>query len=154
MTLLAIGSSLAIVAGMPARQSPIPQVISESGAIEGIGSHSEAMFLGIPYAAPPTGNRRWKPPEKVQKWRGVRKATAVGPQCPQTASDSTTRIDEDCLFLNVWTNNLGQLKKAPVMVWIHEGSNIAGSGAAPFGPTLVRKGVLFVSINYRLGALG
>ncbi len=130
------------------------------------------MFLGIPFAAPPTGERRWKPPQPVEKWSGVRKAGRFGPACPQSSENVnffeglakeiaetepyySFRTDEDCLSLNVWSTNLGGAKKLPVMVWIHVGGNTSGNGAfPPFGPSLPRKGAIYVSINYRLGALG
>jgi len=133
---------------------------------------NQVMFLGIPFAAPPTGDRRWKPPQPVEKWSGVRKATAFGPGCPQSADDVsffqglsrevsetepyyTFRTDEDCLSLNVYTTNLGGARKLPVMVWIHFGGNTAGNSAfPPFGSSLSRKVVVYVSVNYRLGALG
>ncbi len=148
-------------------------VTIDSGAIEGLRFDGGAVFLGIPYAAAPTGVRRWKPPEPVAKWTGVRAATSFGPACPQAAADvsgfrvrfaevaaelpyyTNFRLDEDCLYLNVWAPHGGGPEKAPVMVWIHGGSNIGGTGAyPPFGPGLARQGVVFVGINYRLGALG
>ena len=148
-------------------------MITEAGTIEGLRSGGESIFLGIPFAAAPTGGQRWKPPTPAPPWRGVRPATAFGPGCPQAAADVESfrkvlpeiapaqpyytdfRFDEDCLYLNVWTSNLGAGKRAPVMVWIHGGSNISGTGVyPPFGEKLARQGVVFVGINYRLGALG
>jgi len=133
------------------------------------------MFLGIPFAAPPTGERRWKPPQPVEKWEGVRKADAYGAACPQKDQSISPdfakgfiafqpyysfHTDEDCLFLNVWTTNLPgdhPSDKLPVMVWIHGGGNLDGASQGPWqpmGPALTRKGVVVVSINYRLGVLG
>jgi para-nitrobenzyl esterase len=131
------------------------------------------MFLGIPYAAPPTGELRWKPPQPVQQWQGIRKADAYGAACPQAVDPSwngnvkemqvfepyySLHTGEDCLFLNVWTTNLpavGRNAKLPVMVWIHGGGNVDGSSqVVPMGPVLARKGVVVVSLNYRLGLLG
>src|SRR5262245_5862418 len=152
-----------------------PRVIIDAGTLEGArfgGAPNEVMFLGIPYAAPPTGERRWKPPQPVAKWSGIRKARAFGPGCPQSSENVnffvglakeivetepyyTFRTDEDCLSLNVWSTNFGGARKLPVMVWLHFGGNTAGNGAfPPFGQSLSRKGVIYVSINYRLGALG
>lgn len=152
-----------------------PRVMLDSGLVEGVrpaNAPNDAMFLGIPFAAPPTGDRRWKPPQPATKWSGVRKAAAFRAGCPQSAEDVryftnlasetarvdpsyTFRADEDCLYLNVWVANFGVARKLPVMVWIHAGGNIAGTGEfPPFGFTLARKGVVLVSINYRLGALG
>jgi len=159
----------------PSQTDATPRVTIETGTLEGARfgtAPNEVMFLGIPFAAPPTGERRWKPPQPVEKWSGVRKAGTFGPACPQsienvnffeglareiaeTAPYYTFRTDEDCLSLNVWTTNLGNPRKLPVMVWIHFGGNISGNGAfPPLGPSLSRKGVIYVSINYRLGALG
>jgi para-nitrobenzyl esterase len=155
-----------------------PQATIDSGRLEGahFGTASdEVMFLGIPFAAAPVGERRWKPPQPVEKWQGIREASAYGSACPEPEDPNaqefakeivqtfepyfTHRSDEDCLYLNVWTTNFPadhpSAKKLPVMFWIH-GSN-QGPGAsqdAPMGPTLARKGVVLVSINYRLGALG
>jgi para-nitrobenzyl esterase len=146
----------------------------DSGVLEGVpfgSATDEVMFLGIPYAAPPTGERRWKPPQLVEKWRGTRKANRYGGDCFDTEDPNsddltkemvqtvdpyfTDRYDEDCLYLNVWTTNLPQDHsggKLPVMVWIHGGQQPAQF--PPAGPTLSRKGVVFVSTNYRMGALG
>ncbi len=145
------------------------QVKIDTGTLEGTSfgtfPHS-AAFLGIPYAAQPVGNLRWKPPQPPQPppgWSGVRKAIAYGPACPQNPSPWLPEMlgrkkmvtDEGCLYLNVWTTNLSQEAKAPVMVWVHGGGNVEGSGEwPPLGETLAKKGVVVVSINYRLGALG
>jgi para-nitrobenzyl esterase len=133
------------------------------------------MFLGIPYAAPPTGERRWRPPQPVAKWPGAHEAGAFAAACPQQDDPDngaiqkealtvepyfTYRTAEDCLYLNVWTTNLPGSHpgagKLPVMFWIHGGGNVGGSGQFPIllGPTLARKGVVVVTIDYRLGALG
>lgn len=148
------------------------RVTIDSGTIEGLDSDGTAVFLGIPFAAPPVGERRWQPTTAPAKWSGVRPATAFGAVCPQAEEDlpglrvrfaevarafpyyTDIRSDEDCLSLNIWTRNVGRTA-APVMVWIHGGSNIGGTGAyPPFGPSLAAKGIVFVSFNYRLGALG
>jgi para-nitrobenzyl esterase len=154
-----------------------PLVTIDSGALE--GAHfgpepSEIMYLGIPYAAPPTGERRWRPPQPVEKWQGARKANSYGAACPQGQTEPDAfiaemvqtfepyynlRTDEDCLYLNVWTTSLPRANaapsKLPVMFWIHGGGNVSGfAQESPMGPTLARKGVILVSINYRLGALG
>ncbi len=153
-----------------------PLVTIDSGRLAGTHfgpSAKDVMFLGIPYAAPPIDNRRWKPPEPVQAWKGVFRAYTFAPACPQPPDAvrenaeeihdfsetlpyyKNFRTDEDCLYLNVWTTNLEAKYKAPVMVWIHGGGGISGtSWIPPFGPRLARKGVVLVSVEFRIGALG
>jgi para-nitrobenzyl esterase len=152
-----------------------PLVTIDSGIISGAHfgpATQEVMFLGIPYAASPTGNRRWKPPTPVAAWTGVRKADAFAPACPQPATSVTGqaieakelsqslpyyrefRTDEDCLYLNVWTTNLAAKKKLPVMAWIHGGGGFSGNSWTALGPSLATKGVIVVSIGFRIGALG
>ena len=147
------------------------RVNTDAGTLEGISFQEEAVFLGVPFAAPPIGDLRWKPPQPVAKWNGVKPATKFGAACPQSdagynktlfaeiAPDypyyKDPRMDEDCLTLNLWSSNVGAQKPQPVMVWIHGGSNIGGVGSLPpFGPKLAARGVVYVSLNYRLGALG
>ncbi|MEO1919694.1 MAG: carboxylesterase/lipase family protein [Paracoccaceae bacterium] len=115
------------------------------------------VFRGIPYAAPPVGNLRWRPPQSVLAWDGVRNCTEFSAACPQSISKtSTQRLDEDCLYLNVWTTQAGQDAALPVMVWIHGGGLNQGWGhkAIYNGAALARQGVVLVSINYRLGPFG
>jgi len=134
-----------------------------------------AVFRGIPYAAPPTGPLRWRPPAPHLPREGERDATRFGPACPQGQSNpkwyrrvargfgreatvvpDLERIGEDCLRLNVWTQALGAAELQPVMVWIHGGGNEDGYAHEPnyLGHELARRGVVVVSIQYRLGALG
>lgn len=118
---------------------------------------NEIAFLGIPYAAPPVGDLRWKPPERAVKWKGTRDATKFGPACmqPDSRRHPDLRISEDCLYLNVWTPQFSSGTKLPVMVWIHGGGNYQGRGQdPPLGPALARMGVVVVSLNYRLGVFG
>jgi para-nitrobenzyl esterase len=132
----------------------------ESGLVD--GSEGEAAsFKGIPYAAPPLGDLRWKPPQPVKPWKGVRSATEYGAACPQPPilliyGVRFTNMSEDCLTLNVWTAAKTAAERHPVMVWIHGGANVAGSGsmASTDGAALARQGVVVVSINYRLGPFG
>lgn len=173
MRLLALAAMFASGAATQAFAPPRLQI--DSGVIEGVrfgSAPNETAFLGIPFAAPPVGARRWKPPQAVARWSGVRKASALGPGCPQSHEDVAFfetlaaearaaesyyafRADEDCLTLNVWTTAAQSNARRPVMVWFHFGGNIAGAGAFPaYGPALARKGVVYVSFNYRLGALG
>ena len=120
------------------------------------------IFLGIPYAAPPVASARWKPPASPESWTGERMATDYGPNCMQEPypKDSfyyrPVRLSsEDCLYLNVWTSAHSD-EKRPVMVWIHGGALTRGSGARATydGSNLVQKGIVLVTINYRLGVFG
>jgi para-nitrobenzyl esterase len=147
--------------GAPAAgaESPAPTVRLEAGVLEGIrfGSPSEVAFLGVPYAAAPAGELRWKPPRPALPWSGTRQATQFGTPCPQPPLPwlPAKPWSEDCLFLNVWTTRLSASAKRPVVVWLHGGGNKAGySQADPLGPALSRLGVVFVSANYRLGPFG
>ena len=128
----------------------------DSGPISGMGSDDVRMFLGIPYAAPPVGELRWKPPQEVTSWTQVRASTAFGPSCPQPKQKSDGTFSEDCLYLNVWTPAKKPDEKLPVMFWIHGGGFNFGSGSLPEydGKNLAQKGVVVVTINYRLGPLG
>ncbi|MFP5226368.1 MAG: carboxylesterase/lipase family protein [Acidobacteriota bacterium] len=119
------------------------------------------MFLGIPYGAPPTGELRWKPPQPAPKWHGVREASDFGYRCmqPDIYHDMHFRdpgISEDCLNLNVWTPAKNKHAKLPVMVWIFGGGFAAGATSEPRqdGQFLAHKGVVVVSMNYRLGMFG
>jgi para-nitrobenzyl esterase len=122
-----------------------------------------AMFRSVPYAAPPVDGARFRPPQPVQPWAGVRDATAFGPRPPQTAGfmegmwgNKPLFTDEDCLHLSVWTSSPDDGRR-PVMVWIHGGGFMTGAGSTPWydGRGFVRSGdVVVVTINYRLGALG
>ena len=114
-------------------------------------------FLGLPYAAPPTGNLRWRPPQPAAAWSGVRDATTFGPSCPQAPSPFAPpgQFSEDCLYLNVYTPAArSSFGGRPVLVWIH-GGGLVQDGARDYdGTKLAADGVVVVTINYRLGALG
>lgn len=131
-------------------QAAGPQVTLDSGVVEGIADKSIHVFKGIPFAAPPVSDLRWRAPQPVAKWSGVRKATRYGHDAPQRLSLTQ---DEDCLYLNVWAPADAKQKPYPVMVWIHGGGMIVGSGRCP-GENFARDGVVLVSFNYRLGRLG
>jgi para-nitrobenzyl esterase len=137
-----------------------PRVMLKVGLVEGVHfgpGQNEVAFLGVPYAAPPVGDLRWKPPQPVRPWTGIRSATRFGAACPQLPAGWLSYIDwnEDCLYLNVWTTHLSAGPKLPVIVYFHGGSNTTGySQLDPLGPTLSRLGVIVVSANYRLGPMG
>lgn len=129
-----------------------------SGAIRGETAGNMLRFLGVPYAQPPLGSNRFKPPKLPTSWSQARDATEYGASCPQTPSritnnPSTASSTEDCLFLNVFAPNTpGEF---PVMVWMHGGAFVTGSGANRYNPArLVERGVVVVTVNYRLGMLG
>jgi para-nitrobenzyl esterase len=138
-----------------------PQVKTRSGVVEGKDDGVVHAFLGMPYAAPPVGDLRWKPPVPEAKWNGVRKATDFGPHCMQgkVFGDMNFRDaggSEDCLSLNVWVPAKPSDKKLPVMVWIYGGGFVAGttSEGRQDGTHLAQQGVVVVSMNYRLGVFG
>lgn len=137
-------------------------VMIEGGRVSGVVADGVRSYKGIPYAAPPTGEWRWKAPQAVVPWEGVRAGSDYGPDCPQTPYPRLSVFyspprpqSEDCLCLNVWTAAKAG-EKRPVMVWIHGGALTRGSGANRVydGAALARKGVVLVTINYRLGPLG
>ncbi len=136
----------------------------ESGQLSGIDGHDPAVrvFKGIPYAAPPVGELRWKAPKAAASWKGVRDAHEFSPTCMQTPypegsiyRSAPEPMNEDCLYLNVWTAAKAADER-PVMVWIHGGALTRGSGSTPAydGESLAKKGVVLVTINYRLGVFG
>ena len=135
-----------------------PIVRTASGVLRGLREGDVSSFKGIPYAAPPVGANRWRPPQPVTPWKEVRDAVKVCADCPQrTWQGSTATISEDCLFLNVWAPATATKKsKLPVMVWIHGGAFVGGSGSGPgsAGDAFARQGVILTTINYRLGRLG
>lgn len=136
----------------------LPEIKTKSGIVRGVVKEDVAAFKGIPYAAPPVGAYRWRPPQPVTPWKDVRDATKDCADCPQRAWPGSTAIQsEDCLFLNVWTPATATKKsKLPVMVWIHGGGFTGGSGSGPgsAGDAFARQGVILTTINYRLGRLG
>jgi para-nitrobenzyl esterase len=137
----------------------------ENGLVSGtVGITSDVqVFKGIPYATPPVGDLRWRAPKPAQKWEGVRKADQFGATCMQTPypegspyRTAPEPVSEDCLYLNIWTGAKSPKEGRPVMVWIHGGAFTrgAGSNAVYDGEELAKKGVVLVTINYRLGIFG
>lgn len=136
------------------------QVATESGAVIGATADGVASFKGIPFAAPPVGDRRWQAPAPARPWSAPRDATAYGPDCMQNPlpgiKKGERQMSENCLTLNVWTPKPAKGVKLPVMVWIHGGGFVGGSGTLPEtdGTSLAKRDVVIVSFNYRLGRFG
>lgn len=156
---LAAVAALALQTSTVQANAPGQVVATESGPVSGSVSSAGRQFLGIPYAAPPVGGRRWKAPESPQSWSSPRDATQFGSTCPQAPTPfGQASINEDCLFLNVYTPPVGlfggALRNDPVMVWFHPGAFQYGEGS-DFDPRkLVARNTVVVTVNYRLGALG
>ncbi|GGL35139.1 carboxylesterase/lipase family protein [Caulobacter rhizosphaerae] len=149
------------VSAPPEAASPLKVVKIKlgSGRVAGLSDGVVASWKAIPYAAPPVGPLRWRPPQKAEAWRGVRPAGKVGAICEQDYNSADNGVgplpkSEDCLTLNIWAP--AAAKRAPVMVWIHGGGFINGSGTAALydGDALARQGVVVVTLNYRLGRFG
>ncbi len=142
-------------------------VRTDKGLVSGITDNNGiTAYLGIPFAAPPVGDFRWKPPQPAAKWNGVKKADQLGASCVQAQPGSRLPwseefmtqgpLSEDCLFINVWTPAKSTKDKLPVMVWIYGGGFTEGSGAVAVynGTQLAKKGVIVVNMNYRVGPIG
>jgi len=154
---------LFVIMCLPALAAPL--VMTEKGELSGISQGAVLAFLGIPYAQPPVGDKRWRPPVAMESWGGLRDAHAFGPSCYQPDPPlfgpythefvDTPPPSEDCLYLNVWAPQ-ERSEHRPVMVWLHGGGFIGGSGAVPIynGADLAAKGMVVVTINYRLGPFG
>jgi para-nitrobenzyl esterase len=151
-------------ASLPVVLAQVPEPATGSGPVVSIstgrlrGSASSgggAVFKNIPFAQPPLGDRRWREPLPAAAWAGVRDATSFGPMCHQN-DNAQLPHSEDCLQLNVWTPRLSPSSSLPVMVWVHGGGNVAGSGVEALfnGEALARRGVVVVNINYRIGVFG
>lgn len=154
----AIALLLASAAGAAAACPKDPAVVdTPSGCVRGEKVDRVWRFRGIPYAAPPTGALRWRPPSPPAHWKGVREALSFGKSCPQSErliTGEALETDEDCLSVNVWTQ--GAAGKRPVMVWLHGGGLATGGSAQGLydGGRLADAGVVVVTVNYRLGPLG
>jgi para-nitrobenzyl esterase len=154
--LLAVLASL--VLPLMAHGQAAPRARIAQGELVGrAGEGSQALFLGVPFAQPPVGPMRWRPPWPAD-WRGARDATVQAPACLQKPlgwnDADAARSSEDCLYLDISTPKLEPGARAPVMVWIHGGANWAGSGAGAVRSSLARQGVVVVSVQYRLGVFG
>jgi para-nitrobenzyl esterase len=148
--LVILATTLSAVAST---QEPAP-VMTEYGLVRGVAEDGLTVYRGIPFAAPPVGDLRWRAPQPAAKWDGVRDATKFGADPYQ--GDGKGNVSEDCLYLNVWTPARHADDRVPVLVYIYGGGFSGGnsSGAWVNGEHLARKGVVLVSINYRVGSLG
>jgi para-nitrobenzyl esterase len=158
---LAITPIASLLAAAVSLQAEAPIVRAPAGTAKGEAQGDIHVFRGLPYAEPPVESLRWKPPVSAPAWQGIREATKFGPACfqpkPRAASiytDPPAEMSEDCLSLNIWTP--ARARNAAVMVWIHGGSLTGGASSETVydGAVLARRGIVVVSINYRLGALG
>jgi para-nitrobenzyl esterase len=156
--------SLAAVAVGAAEQTPA-LVRVDSGQLQGVVEDAVVSYKGIPFAAPPVGELRWRPPQPLKPWTGVRQAAEFGANCMQgrfgppqaSGANAAPTPSEDCLFLNVWRpESAAAGARLPVMVWIHGGGFVGGSGSSPgtSGVQFAKQGVVLISINYRLGRFG
>lgn len=151
---------LAIPSPAPAQEAPT--VATQSGPVQGVGERDVFVYRGIPYAAPPVGDLRWRAPRPPAAWQDTRKADAFGKGCiavpgvPSEFGGDTGPHSEDCLYLNIWTPKTDLGAKLPVMVWIHGGAFVFGSGSPSLynGAPLAKRGAVVVTINYRLMQLG
>ena len=132
----------------------------DTGSLKGVLHDDVVAFKGIPFAAPPVGELRWRPPKPPAAWAGVRSAESYGAFCAQRRAEilwfELTEMSEDCLTLNVWTPDTRKESGLPVMVWIHGGGYVQGSGNIPRlnSPEMARQGVVLVTVNYRLSVFG
>lgn len=160
--LLILATAAACAVAAPAIAAPArPVVDAPAGVLAGVSQSGVNVFRGVPYALPPVGEARWKPPAPAPRWDGERDASKAGPACIQNKSgpyniyaNDPARMSEDCLFLNIWAP--ADARGAPVMVWIHGGSLWGGYSheAIYDGSRFAAEGIVVVSINYRVGVLG
>lgn len=149
---MVIGAVLSLAAVPAAAQD----VTTAHGKVRGIAEGGVEAFKGLPFAAPPVGDLRWRSPQPVAPWQGVREAARFGHDCMRPAADPAFEPAEDCLYLNVWRPADLAASKRPVIVWIHGGAFVSGSNvpAEASGAAFARDGVIFVAPNYRLGRFG
>lgn len=158
---------LIVFLGRAQSKAPFETVRTQNGLVSGIYSNGVNVFKGIPFAAPPVGKLRWKAPQPAASWQGIRKCNTFSASAMQAKPAPFMMytaeflappepLSEDCLYLNVWTAAKAVNEKRPVIVWVHGGGFTGGSGSVPLydGEDLAKKGIVFVTINYRLGVFG
>ena len=150
--------AICLCAAMPPAL-PLP-VRTDAGLVQGVRSGYLTAYRGIPFAAPPVGDLRWREPQPVQSWTGVRTADKFAPACMQLGvsmpGEPTPPMSEDCLYLNLWAPDKSSRASLPVMVWIYGGGFVSGNASMPryWGDRLARKGIIVVSFGYRVGPFG
>src|ERR1044071_6268757 len=161
--IILLGGALLMVGASGSEAAAPDRVKTTGGVVEGLGRQASGVraFKGIPYAAAPVGELRWRPPQAVKGWEGVRRAEKFGPRCMQhpVFGDMNFRSDgmsEDCLYLNVWTPAKSDKERLPVLVYFYGGGFIAGDGSEPRydGEEMAQRGIVAVTLNYRLGLFG
>ncbi|AMY11964.1 Fumonisin B1 esterase [Luteitalea pratensis] len=156
--------AVAATVGSVVRSQAPAAVRVDGGDLQGVVADGVESFKGIPFAAPPVGELRWRPPQPAAPWTGVRQASEFGADCmqgrfgppPAAGARAPRAPSEDCLFVNVWRPAGSTATRLPVMVWIYGGGFVGGSGASPFtaGTQFAKQGVVLVSLNYRVGRFG
>lgn len=163
----ALGALVLTGVAAPSAMAQMTGTAVQQGQLAGAREGPVTAFLGVPFAAPPTGELRWKPPAPATSWTGVRRADTLPTSCQQSVTPDgfgpwtheyvvTNAVGEDCLYLNVWTPAKSTFEKLPVLVWIHGGAFTSGSASVPIydGAALAAKGVVVIGVNYRLGVYG
>ena len=161
MTPVSIFAAVALMISPPPSDRAAPQVRTQQGVLAGSAAQGVESYKGVPFARPPVGPLRWRAPQPPESWHGERPAAEYGAICIQPPANGDPGVGpmpmrEDCLTLNVWTPADRGDEPLPVMVWIHGGGYNNGSGTAGLydGTNLSKRGVVVVTINYRLGRLG
>ncbi|WP_248324783.1 carboxylesterase/lipase family protein [Caballeronia sp. Sq4a] len=160
LTFPILAAALSACGGGGSSNSADPTIaMTADGAVQGVAANGVVAYKGIPFAAPPVGSLRWRPPQPVSAWSGVRQATSFVHDCMQTSGPNsalTVAPSEDCLYLNVWRPQNSTGKNLPVMVWIYGGAYVVGGTSMPKydGTQFAKEGVVIVTVNYRLGRFG
>jgi para-nitrobenzyl esterase len=160
LVLLSVPASQAAAEPPIATTTRAKPALIEAGAVEGVAKDGLTAYLGVPFAAPPVGDLRWREPQPVAPWKGTRRAISFAPACMQKGvsmpGEKPPITSEDCLYLNIWTPAKAADERLPVIAWIHGGGYTNGSASMPlyWGDRLAQQGVIVVTIAYRLGPLG